>query len=172
MEQKEIPFPIALIAIIAGVIVISLVLVPLFTGQWSNLGLIVGSGNPITQNQPYSVFTSVSVSSGFAFVITQSNSFSVKTTTDENLQNCIQISKVGDTLSVGLKPGYSVTTSTLSVEISMPSLSRLELSGGSHGNAQGFVSNSDFEIVSSEGSRIGMQGQAGNLKATVSGVVN
>jgi hypothetical protein len=167
--RRNSPFPIALIAVIAGVLVLAFVLVPLFLGQWSPLGTIVGSGHRVTQNQPFSDFSSVSVSSGFEFAITQSNSFSVKTTTDENLQNYIQISKSGDTLAVELKPGYSITTSTLRVEISMPSLSRLALSGGAHGSASGFVSTNNFEIIASGGSRVQMQGQAGDLTINASG---
>jgi hypothetical protein len=167
--RRNSPFPIALIAVIAGVLILALVLVPLFLGQWSPLGTIVGSGQVVTQNQPFSDFSSVSFSSGFEFAITQSNSFSVKTTTDENIQNYIQISKSGDTLAVELKPGYSITTSTLSVEISMPRLSRLELSGGAHGNATGFVSTNNFEIDASGGSRVQMQGQASDLTVNASG---
>jgi hypothetical protein len=167
--RRSSPYPIVPIAIIAGVIILALILVPLFLGRWSPLGTVVGSGNPVTQTQPFSDFTSVSISSGFAFVITQSNSYSVKTTTDDNLQNYVQVSKLGNTLSVGLKAGYSVTTSTLKVEISMPSLNRLELSGGSHGNVARSISTSNFEIDASGGSIIQMQGQANDLTVHGSG---
>ena len=162
-------FPITIIAVIVGVLVLAFVLVPLLLGQWNPAGTIVGSGHIVTQNQPFSDFTAVSISSGFQFVITQSNSFSVKTTTDENIQNYIQISKLGNTLSVGIKPGYGVTTSTLKVEVSMPSLSRLELSGGAHGSASGFVSTNNFEIDASGGSQVQMQGQANDLTLNASG---
>jgi len=93
--KRNSPFPIALIAVVVGVLVLAFVLIPIFLGQWSPFGtIIVGSGHPITQNQQFSGFNSVSVSSGFEFVITQSNSFSVKTTTDDNIQNYIQISRL------------------------------------------------------------------------------
>jgi hypothetical protein len=123
----------------------------------------------VTQSQPFSDFNLVSISSGFEFVITQSNSFSVKTTTDDNIQNYIQISRSGNTLTVELKPGYSITTSTLRIEISMPSLSRLELSGGANGDATGFVSTNNFEIDASGGSRVQMQGQANDITVNASG---
>lgn len=161
-------FPIALIAILACVLIFSLVLFPLLLSQWNPLGIIVGSGNPTTQNHQFVNFNSISISSGFTFVIEQAKSYSVETTIDENLQNYVQISKSGDILSVELKSGYSISASTLKVKISMPSLSRLELSGGVNGNATGFVSTNDFEIEASGGSRIYMQGQAGNLKVNAS----
>jgi len=151
------------------VLIFALVLIPLFLGLWSPFGTIVGSGQVVTQNKSFSDFTSVSVSSGFAFVITQSNAFSVKTVTDDNLQNYIQISKSGNSLSVGIKLGYSITPSTLRVEISMPSLSRLELSGGAHGNAAGFVSTNNFAIDASGGSVVRIQGQASDLTINASG---
>ena len=150
-------------------LVLALVLVPLFLGHWNPLGTIVGSGNQVTENRQFSDFSSVSVSSGFAFVITQSDSFSVKTITNENIQNYIQVSKSGDTLSVGLKPGYGIATSTLRVEIAMPVLNRLELSGGAHGNAEGFVSTNNFEIDASGGSVVQIQGQVNDLIVNSSG---
>jgi len=166
--RRSSPFPIVLIAVIAGTLFFGLILAPFLLGHWSPLGTIVGSGHPVTQNQPFSDFTSVSVSSGFAFAITQASSFSVKTTTDDNLQNYVQVSKSGSTLTVELKPGYSITTSALSVEISMPSLRRLDLSSGAHGSAMGFVSSNNFELDASGGSRVVMQGQANDLTANAS----
>jgi hypothetical protein len=167
--KRNTPFPVALVAVIVGALILAFILVPLFLGQWSPLGTILGSGHTVTQDQPFSDFTSVSISSGFEFVITQSNSFNVKTTTDDNIQNYIQISRSGDTLTVELKPGYSITTSTLRAEISMPNLSRLELSGGAHGKAKDFVSTNDFEIDASGGSQLQMQGQANDLTVNASG---
>jgi hypothetical protein len=163
------PFPITIIAIIAGALILGLVIVPLILGQWVPFGTVVGSGHEVTQNRPFSDFTSISLSNGFEFTITQSNSFNVKTTTDDNIQSYIQISKSGQTLTVGLRPGYGVTTSTLRVEISMPSLSRLELSGGTHGAATGFSSTNNFQMDASGGSRVQMQGQANDLTLNASG---
>ena len=157
------------IAVIAGVLFLALILFVGFFYSWSPFGTIVGSGNVVTQDRSFSGFSSVGVSSGFSFVITQSSSYSVRTITDANIQDYIQISQSGGTLSVGLKPGYSVTTSILRVEISMPSLRRLELSGGAHGNATGFVSTSNFAVDASGGSKVQMEGQANDLTINASG---
>jgi hypothetical protein len=155
--------------VVVGVLILAVVLVPLFLGYWNPLGVIVGSGNQVTENRQFSDFSSVSVSSGFAFVVTESDSYSVKTITDDNIQNYVQVSKSGDTLSVGLKPGYGISTSTLRVEIAMPSLNRLELSGGVHGSAEGFVSTNNFEIDASGGSVVQIQGKANDLIVNGSG---
>ncbi len=168
--RRNRPFPIFLVVIIVvGVVVFGLILVPFLMGLWNPFGTIVGSGNVVTQNQPFSDFSVVRVSSGFDFTITQSNTFSVKTTTDENIQSYLQVSKSGNTLTVGLKPGYGITTTTLRVQITMPSLSRLEISGGTHGTAEGFISTVGFEIDASGGSRAQVSGRASDLVATASG---
>ncbi len=157
------------VAIVGGVLIFAFIVFAVFSNLWIPFGNIVGSGNVVSQDRSFSGFSSVSVSSGFAYVITQSSSYSVRTVTDDDIQNNIQISQLGGTLSVGLKPGYGVTTSTLRVEISMPSLNRLELSGGAHGTARGFVSTSNFAVDASGGSRAQMEGQANDLTINGSG---
>ncbi len=151
-------------AVIGGALLLALILFWAFSSSLLHpFGSVVGSGNVVTQNRSFSGFSSVGISSGFQFVITQSNTYNVRTIADDNIQNYIQISQEGSSLSVMLKPGYSITTSTLRVEISMPSLSRLELSGGVRGSVTGFVSANNFVLDSSAGSKVQMEGQANDL---------
>ncbi len=157
------------IAIVAGVVLIALIFFFAFSNSWIPFGTVVGSGNVVTQDRSFGGFSSVSISSGFAFTITQSSTYRVRTVADDNIQSYIQISQLGNSLSVGLKPGYGVTTSTLRVEISMPSLNRLELSGGAHGTATGFVSTNNFVVDASGGARVEMTGQANDLTINGSG---
>ncbi len=156
-------------AIIGGVIAFALILVVVFAFLGNPLGSVVGSGNVVTQDRQFSGFSSVGVSSGFEFVITQSSTYRIRTITDDNIQDYIQISQTDSTLSIGLKPGYGITTSTLRVEISMPSLNQLELSGGAHGRATGFVSTGSFVLEASGGSTVQMAGQANDLTIDGSG---
>ncbi len=58
--------------------------------------------------------------------------------------NYIEVSLTGDTLSIGLKWGYSYKDVTLRAEITMPDLYELEFSGGTQGNVKGFTSSHDF----------------------------
>jgi hypothetical protein len=162
-------YPYVPVAVIAGVLFFALILFLAFSFSWIPSGTIVGSGNVVAQDRLFSGFSSIGISSGFAFAITQSSSYTVRTIADDNIQNDIQISQSGGTLSVGLKPAYSVTTSTLRVEISMPSLGRLELSGGAHGSVKGFVSTSNFVVDASGGSKVQMEGQANDLTINGSG---
>ncbi len=151
------------IAIIGGVLFIALIIFLAFSFSWAPLGTVVGSGNVVTRDHSFSGFNSIAVSSGFTFTVTQSSTYAIRTIADDNVQDYIQVSQSGNALSIGLKPGYGVTTSTLRVEISMPSLSRLELSGGTHGSVRGFVSSNNFALDASGGSKVQMEGQANDL---------
>ncbi len=157
------------IAVVAGVLLFILILFIAFSGFLTPLGTVVGSGNVVTQDRSFGGFSQVGISSGFEFTVTQSSTYRVRTVADDNIQSYIQITQLGNTLSVGLKPGYGVTTSTLRDEISMPSLSRLELSGGAHGTATGFVSTNNFVVDASGGARVQMAGQANDLTINGSG---
>jgi len=132
-------------------------------------GSVVGSGNLATHEENFTNFTTVALNSGFKFVITQSNSYGVRVTADDNLFNYIQVSEVGGTLSIGIKPGYSVQPTSLEVEVTMPDLNGLELNGGTSGVATGFNLSHDFSVSSSGGSVLTMKGQARNLAIDASG---
>lgn len=54
-------------------------------------------------------------------------------TTDDKVLDYVQVSKTGDTLTIGLKIGYNLRSVTLNVKITMPALYSLELSGGAQG---------------------------------------
>jgi hypothetical protein len=70
---------------------------------------------------------------------------------------------------VGFKPGYSVQSASPKVEITMPDLSRLELSGGARGSVAGFNSSHDFTISASGGGMVEIGGEAVGLTIDASG---
>jgi len=113
----------------------------------------VGSGNLVTKEMSFSDFTAVEAGMGFTVVITQSSSYSVSITADENLFDSIQVSKSGETLNLGTKLG-NYKWSTLRAEITMPDLYELQLSGGSHGTVKGFHSSHSFVLDLFQGSHI------------------
>jgi len=117
-------------------------------------GDVTGSGNLDTQEMDFSGFTRVDAGYGFEVEILQSDTYSITITADDNLFEYIQVSKEGETLKIGLKPGYSYVSTTLKAEIAMPDLYELELSGGSHGTVQGFSSSHDLTLDLSGGSRV------------------
>jgi len=167
------PFTIAIIVIV-GVLAlgsfVSAVSTPFFSGQMFVFpGFTVGSGNLVTRQENFTGFTGISLASGFRFTITQSGSYSVKVTADDNLVNYVQVTQFGNTLSVGLVPGRGTMSATLMVVITMPDLSQLDMSGGSTGTVAGFSSTHDFTVAASGGSSATVTGSANNLSVEESG---
>ena len=131
---------IALIAIVVVAVIVGLLSTVLLLGGWHPFGEVVGSGDLVTNQESIRDFTAVDVSSGFNVEISESNSYSVRVTADDNVIEYVEIRKSGDTLVVGLRWGYSFRSVTLNAEITMPELYSLELSGGSQGKIE------DFEV--------------------------
>jgi hypothetical protein len=131
---------------------------------YSNIlsGTVTGSGKLITEDKEFSNFEVVNAEKGFNVEITQSTSYSVSITADENVINKIQVTKTGNTLNIGLKPGSYISV-ILRAKITMPDLDELELSGGSHGTVQGFYNLDTIVLDLSGGSSVEMEGSADDL---------
>jgi len=153
-------------------IIIALLLTVLFT---SGLllgcgGVLTGSGNVETRQFDYSDFTQVDVGSAFTFEIVQSNSYGVSVTADDNLFEYIQVSKVGETLKIGLKTITSLGPVTLRAAVSMPQLHGLDASGATHGTISNFRSTEKAEFDISGASRVEFSSiSAGNVELNISG---
>jgi hypothetical protein len=128
----------------------------------------VGSGNVVTRQENFTGFTAVKISNGFRFTITQSGTYGVKVTTDDNLANYVQVSQAGNTLSVGLAFGRNYQPTTLRVEITMPDISQLDISQGTGGTVTGFNLSHDFTVTASQGSEANIGGSARDLSVDAS----
>jgi len=157
-----------IIIIVVGSVVAIMVAVVLF-GVWKPLGQVVGSGTLDTEQKGFTDFTIVDVGWGFEVEISQSDSYSISITADDNMFDYIEVSQTGDTLSIGLKWGYSYQDVTLRAEITLPDLYELEFSGGTQGNVKGFTSSHDFVLSLSGGSTISLEGAANDLTISGSG---
>ena len=160
---------IAIIAVAAMVAIIAIIALIAASSTSFIPKMVVGSGHLVTHQENFTGFTSVTVESGFGFAITQSSSYSVNVTTDDNLLSYLQVTKTGNYLSVGLKPGYAYLSATLKVAIYMPDIAQLDLSGGSSGAMNGFVMSHDFTVTASGGSWATVRGGARNLALEASG---
>jgi len=130
---------------------------------------IEGSGNVVTRTMDFSDFTTVDVGGGFRVEITRSSSYSIRVTADNNTFDYIDVYKTGDTLTIGVKSGFSFRSVTLKADITMPNLYAVTLSGGTQGTAKEFTSTHDFALVLSGGSTIELEGAASNLDLVASG---
>jgi hypothetical protein len=154
-----------------AIIIVALFAVGLLPGMNAPFGTI-GSGHATTEQFDLSDFTAVSASQGFNVVITQGNTYSVKVTTDDNIQQYVDVHKSGSTLYVGLKSGFGLSTTQLKVEVTMPNLTNLQLSGGSQATAQNLNLSGNMGIDFSGGSRATLSGQAADLNVNGSGGSN
>ena len=72
-------------------------------------------------------------------------------------------------MSVCLAPFFVYQTSSLKVEITMPDINQLDLSGGSTGTVAGFNSSHGFAVAASGGSWASISGAASSLTIDASG---
>jgi hypothetical protein len=105
---------------------------------------------------------------GFRVEITESSTFSVRVTVDDNVVDKLRVTKTGDTLSLALDPGI-YTFMSLRAVVTMPDIEGLELSGGSRGAISGFVGLASLDLELSGGSHVEVDGSAGDLMVDASG---
>jgi len=130
---------------------------------------VTGSGDLTTETSDLSDFTRVEAYSGFQIEVTQSSTFSIEITADENIHEFIEVEKSGETLSIRLRGNRFYHSVTLRAKITMPELYKIELSGGSQASITGFSSSHDFEVEMSGGSRISGDITAGDADFELSG---
>ena len=132
--------------------------------------VVKGSGLLKTEEMDFNDFTRVEVGGAFEVEIVQSEWFSVSITADDNLFDYIQVSKHGSTLKIGVKPAVIFHSATHRVEITMPELLGLELSGATQGVVTGFESMEDLDIEVSGASSLELEGiVAGDMTFDISG---
>jgi len=151
---------------------------------------LAGSVNLVTEEMEFSDFSIVEVGYAFEVEITQSSSYGVDITADEHVEvsrtgedeyerkltfDYIQVSKAGDTLTIGLKSGYTYRSShllrplTLRAEITMPDLYELTLSGATRGTFEGFNSLHELILTLSGASSLSARGTANDVLIIASG---
>ena len=139
--------PVTLVAVLAAA---------LFSGCGAT-----GLGNIVTEEKDFTGFTYVEVEGTFEVEITQSESFSIIISADENFSDYVAVTKEGQTLRIYLNPRHTFTDFTLQARtmkatITMPALYGLHLSGASKGTITGFKSSRDFSVDVSGASSLDM----------------
>ena len=145
---------IALMIIIVVGSAMAVVVAAVLLGFWKPLGQVAGSGTIVTEKKEFTDFTVVEVGWGFEVKIDQSDSYSIDITADDNMFDYIEVSQTGNTLTIGLKWGYSYQNTTLKAEITLPNLYELKLSGGTRGIIEEFTSSHEFALELSGGSHL------------------
>jgi hypothetical protein len=136
---------------------------------------ITSSGEVLTVKKDFANFTDIDVSSSFDFEVTRADTYSVVIEVDESLADYVEVSQLGQTLKIFLKPHHIFTDFTLGVktlkaEITVPALYGLQISGASKGTITGFKGLGNFEAVVSGASSLEMIDlEANSINLEVSG---
>ncbi len=132
--------------------------------------VVVGSGSLTTQELDFADFTKIEISHVFQARVTRSDSFSVSITVDENVLEYVTVRRSGDTLLVYLESGCTYIRTTKIIEITMPRLDRMSLSGASQGEVSGFRSSNPLELEASGASSFNVDDvKAGDTTFEISG---
>ena len=130
---------------------------------------IKGSGKLVEEIFDISDFTGIKAQNGFQVEVSESNSFSVVVSIDENALEYIDIKKSGDMLLVRPKPNCSFRSVTMIAKITMPEITKVEVSGGARIDASDFDSSSHLSVSLSGGSDFSGSINTGDIDATLSG---
>ena len=129
---------------------------------------VTGSPNMATWEYPFSDFNNVNASSAFTVDVSQSNSYSVSITANENLLDYLNIYQRGKTLYLGMKSA-EYNNVRYEATITMPVLLDFTLSGASKGSISGFSSANPLKLILSGASRVSGSIEAGDCDFNLSG---
>lgn len=154
-------------SIAAVIIILSLLTIPCVSGC---LFPVTGSGNLITEQFNYTGFDSIQVGNIFEVEISQSDSYSISVTADDNIMEYVVVDHSGNNLLVRLKPGYNYYSVTATAKISVPDIRKLTMSGASDGILRDFDTSNNVSIGVSGASELEiMDLSAGNISMDISG---
>jgi len=164
--------------IISFVILASIALSLSACGMQFSIGgagnMIVGSGKMISDSREVSGFSSVSINGAGDAVITLGDTESLVIEADDNIAPLIEANVVGGKLVIGLKNGYSYSTSrSIRYTITAKSLSGLETSGSGNASVTNKAAADSFSARTSGSGNIKLaELQAGTFEAHTSGSGN
>jgi hypothetical protein len=129
---------------------------------------VTGFTNMATWEYEFADFTNINASSAFTVNVSQSDSYSISITANENLLEYLNVYQRGKTLYLGMKSA-NYRNVRYEANITMPSLLNFELSGASKGNIGGFGSTNPLKLRLSGASRISGSIKAGDCNFNLSG---
>lgn len=129
-----------------------------------------GSGQVVTQEFAFADFEQVDVSSAFQVTIRQGAGYQVTIAVDEVAVPHLRITKEGNTLQIGLEPGFHLLGDmTLRGEVTLPALRGLTASGASQVDLSRFASTNDLELRVTGASRVRGEIDSGDAAISAAG---
>ncbi len=156
---------------------------------------VVQAGNTYagdnTRSFSFKNFNAIDIGAGMHITVTQSDTYSIEATGDQDDLDDLKVEKKGDKLQIGFKSSSFFSFKhhhTVKFEIKMPLLTGIELSGGARGNVkmdagvknftaelnggaymEGTINCGKTSVEVSGGSRINLNGKGSKLKIDGSG---
>ncbi len=157
--------------IITAIIVI-IVSASMFTGC-IKVDLAEKNGPITTKTYDFTDFTGIDVGHCIELVVTPSDNYSVSVTAGENVLNHLNVHLDGATLVFSIEGWTDIWFTSWfdspKVNITMPVLSKLHLSGASNGDISGFQSSHDLDVEVSGASELEIDMTMGYFSADISG---
>ena len=132
-----------------------------------NIGGIKGSGNAKSEIRNASGFKKIEAGGAVNLEISVQKDFSVEVEADDNLLEYVKTEMDGDTLIISTKDRISPKTK-INIQISLPELVDLNVSGASSAAAIG-VKTDSLKLDASGASKIKIDGEVKSLEAEASG---
>jgi hypothetical protein len=149
-----------------------MLLTTMFTGC-VRVDLAEKNGPITTKNYDFTGFTGIDIGHAFDLTVTPSDKFSVSITAGANLLEHIDVHLDGATLVFGIDGWTDIWFSSWiappKVNITMPALNVLMLSGAARANVAGFRSSQDFDLHLSGAGEINMDMETGDFISEISG---
>jgi len=162
------------VLVLAAVVVVAAVGVPVLLAHYGVFGgssassRVTGSGVAATQARELPAFTSVELSGSNNVRISVGDPQAVVVHADDNLLSHVTTRVAGETLVVGNTPGSFSTRSPMSVEIRLPSLDALRLTGSGTIDASGIRADA-FSLAITGSGDVWASGRATSLRLTLAG---
>lgn len=131
---------------------------------------IIGNGNIVNIEKKLDYFNKVSLSGTYKVFIIQSDSFSIKIETDENIASLYEPTVVNNTLSINLKSGYSIQqTSKFNIYIKTKEVNQVNSIGTGNIEIGAFNNIVEFELNNNSTGNIDLQFNCNKLILNNSG---
>jgi hypothetical protein len=145
-----------------------MILVVLLTGCVAPI-IKKDAGPTTTMEYNFTDFTSIEIGPAFKLEVISADTYGISINANESIFDHIDVSKTGNKLKIGMDNLFFGFPRSPRVQITMPELRGLYLSGASQANITGFKSSQDFDLTLSGASELNMNMETGNFLCEISG---
>lgn len=139
------------------------------SGCLTGFASVEGSGNIVTLQPDLTGFTEVSAGGGARARIVAGDDYSVVVRIDDNFQDDVRVEVEDGRLNIGMRSMFNYRNRHLEVDVTMPDLQAVSVSGGARAVLSGFDLDHAVDARVSGGARLEGELVAARLSTTASG---